>query len=739
MLFKRFPELKKKLYTVLLFLLTALYCTPAFTFSIEHSCLNQNKQFISRYFSGQIRPENIREIGNFFDCIDNTIQLFLNHTRTRNPNYYTQTELRRAMQYMGVRKARAETISKAILNLKTGFIGGSTDRLTLSEIVLCRQILAIFKQKMRAAHSSIPTVLDTLNKKNTQRQKLIEATETIKTNLIDIGQQLSRKTFSSNLSLLDKLPQNIQALGFSNTNLKYWVPSLQLLKQWKNIFLNSPEHIIRSNEWPFLLDSFSQLTALWLYHKRFLAGRSWMDFYVVWHVQYFLSHSLRLVQNAQTKYGGKDISLEDIDTLARKVWFLPYVSTPVFRLGLRSTFCFLLNPITNNSTCTHNMDFQKKNIKISFSDITFTITEEKEIYESKSGNQSDQIKKSHLDILRSYMNSWINTENQMKKASRLPPIFGSPNKWLQRRMDITPDRRLLFYQNRKDDKPFLSHLNWQSHLMRLVTAAYTQRGSGEVNHDLWKIMIREWTALSISLYKDMQWKTFQDLGFQVFKHGDFLTSHSNGDNLLQEEEILELFSLFTSSLSTVISSLELMQNCKSTQPYHLTASCVWNHLQQLPQKVFTGFPRLLNTLSRNEDKKAGYISKLQSSYSTQERLSLKDLFEIFLFIHYQENTLEYLDRDSSEDLNVRELEPLLNTFEDTIIDAVPLIYTKRDAYAFITYLFHFGEVPIFTDHNRISAPLRFNSWLLKPEEWSQLKADQEDILHTLFLMNKSLN
>jgi hypothetical protein len=82
---------------------------------------------------------------------------------------------------------------------------------------------------------------------------------------------------------------------------------------------------------------------------------------------------------------------------------------------------------------------------------------------------------------------------------------------------------------------------------------------------------------------------------------------------------------------------------------------------------------------------------------------------------------------------------LLNTFEDTIIESVPLIYTKRDAYAFITYLFHFGEVPIFTSHNKISAPLLFNNWLLKPKEWLQLKADQEDILHTLFLMNKNLN
>ena len=733
MTFKHLLELKKKLYAGFLFL-AALYCAPVFAFSIEYSCLNQNKQFISHYFSAQVQN---KEIEDFFDCVDNTIQLFLNHTSTGNPSYYTQIELRRAMQYMGVRRAKAEVISKAILNLKTGFIGGSKERLTLSEIILCRQILSIFKQKMKAIRSTIPVVLNTLNKKNTNRQQLINATETIKTNLINMGHQLSKKTFSSNLSLLDKSPQSIQTLGFTSTNLQYWVPSLRLLSQWKNIFLNSPEHIIKNNEWPFLLDSFGQLVTLWLYHKRFLEGQSWIDFSVIQHTQYFLSHSLDLVRNAQIQYKGKDISLHDIDELARRVWFLPYISTPVFRLGLRSIFCFLLNPLTDNDTCKHNMDFKNTNIKISFPDVTFTITETKEIYESKSGNKSDQIKKSHLEILRSYMNSWISTENQMRKASQLPPMFGFPNKWLNRRIDIASGRRLLFYQDRTDDKPFLSHLNWQSHLMKLVTSAYTNRGT-QANNNLWNTMIKEWTAFSVSLYKDMQWQSFQDLGFKIFKHGDFLTSHSNGDNLLQEEEILELFSLFISSLSTVISDLEVMQNCKSTQLYHLNAGCVWDHLEQLPQEVFIGFPKLLKVLSQNEDKKLSYMSTLHSFYSGQELLSLKDLFEIFLFIHYQENTLEYLDKDSSEDLSTRELEPLLNTFEQTIIEDIPLIYTKRDAYAFITFFFHFGEIPIFSDENKISAPLRFNNWLLQPQKW-QLKVDQENILRTLYLINRKLN
>lgn len=729
MIFKYLPGLRKIIYTGFsLFII--FYCTPLFAFSLEYSCLNQNKQFISRYFSGQAKPQ---EIEFFFDCIDNTIQLFLNHTRTKNPNYYTQTEIRRFMQYMGSNRTRAEAISQAMLNLKKGFIGGNKNQLSLSEIILCRQILSIFRQRMRALRFIMPKLINTLNKKNITRQQLINATETMKTNLLALGNQLSKKKFSSDLSLLSQLPKNIETLGFSRTNLKYWRPALRLLSQWKNIFLSSPKQIIQNNEWPFLLDSFGQLATLWLYHKRFLEGRSWINFHAIQHTQHFLSHSMDLARNAQKQYGKRDISLTNIDELARRVWFLPYLSTPVFRLAVRSTFCFLLDPLTNNKTCKYNLDFKNSNTKISFSDMTFTITETKEIYESKSGKKSDQIKKPHLEILKSYLGSWINSENTIRRTSLLPPLFGSPNKWLKRRMDITSDRRLLFYKERTDDHPFLSHLNWQSHLMKLVTSAYTKRGT-KVNHTLWKTMIREWTALSISLYKDMQWQSFQTLGYQIFRHGDFLTSHSNGDKILQEQEILELFSIFMSSLSTVISALDVMQSCKSKKPHYLHTDCIRDHLSHLPQKIFTGFPKLSEELAQDEKKKTSYIDKLHSFYNKKETLSLKNLFELFLFVHYQENTMEYLDRNSSQDLDAWELVSLLDIFESTLIDDIPLIYTKKEAFAFITYLFHYGEIPIFD--KKISSPTQFSHWLLKPEKWKELKADRKDVLHTLFLMNK---
>ena len=733
------PASSKRYYIYsIFFLLITFHGASSFALALEDFCITKNKDFISRYFSAQTSPQEVenllQDLEGFFDCMDNTIQLFLNHTNTGHPDYYTQVELRRFMEYMGATREKAEEISKAILNLKTGFIGGSNDRLTKDEIKFCRTILPILKTRMRDMQSAISTFVKVLNKDTISRKQLLAASTKVYKNLTLLGSQLSSYSFSSQLQLLEHLPQNLQTFDFSSENLKYWGPALSLLSKWNKIFLKSPDNSIQSNKWPVLLDSFAQLSNLWFYYKRFLEGRSWIDNRVIQHTQYFLSHALKWIQDAQRE-AGSGISLNHIDELAQQAWFLPVLSQSIFRLGLRSTFCFVLNPLTSNQTCEYKLDFKAEDINVEFSDLAFTITNEKNIQETKSGNTSNQIKKEHLDTLRSHLNAWIQSENYIRKNSSIPELFGSPHKWIKRKIDVISSRALLVYRNRSHDLPFFSHLNWQSHLMKLVKSAYTNRTQGKVTQKLWNTMIKEWTPFGISLYKDMKWQNFQEVGFQVFKQGDFLTSQSNGNDVLEDEEILELFSLFTSSLSTTLSALATMKACQSVNAYYLYTQCVWDHLQYFPEKIFESFPDLTNIFSQDENKKTSYNSKLITSYNVEGEISFKNLFEMFLFVHYQENMMESLDKDSSHYLSIREVEPLLDTFEQTIIgDDIPLIYSKRGAFAFITYLLHFGEVPVFDTNQPISAPMHFSQWFLQPKKW-QLQVDREDLLHTLFLMN----
>ena len=337
-------DLRKHIHSIF-FLLVSLYCVPSSAFSPEDFCITKHKNFIARYFSAQ---SDLQELENFFDCLDNTIQLFLNHTNRGNPNYYTRVEIRRFMQYMGATRSKAEAISRATLNLKTGFIGGRNDRLTMNEIRLSRTILSILRQRMRAIHSAIPTLVKVLNKENVPRQSLLTATDLIYTNLTVLGSQLSKYSFSSQLHSLENLPQNLQAFDFSSENLKYWRPAVLLLSKWNKFFLKSPNNSIHSNKWPALLDSFASLTNLWFYYKRFLEGRSWIDSYVIQHTQYFLSLSLEWIQKTQKK-NRTGISLHHIDELARQAGFYllhlsPFSTRSAFRI------LFFNSPISKPSS-----------------------------------------------------------------------------------------------------------------------------------------------------------------------------------------------------------------------------------------------------------------------------------------------------------------------------------------------------------------------------------------------------
>ena len=79
--------------------------------------------------------------------------------------------------------------------------------------------------------------------------------------------------------------------------LPYWNHSLSLIKKLEKDFLSPLRRILFKNlNGLNLLQSFGQLTTLWLYHKRFLEGRNWLNTDVIQHTQYFISYALDLVR-----------------------------------------------------------------------------------------------------------------------------------------------------------------------------------------------------------------------------------------------------------------------------------------------------------------------------------------------------------------------------------------------------------------------------------------------------------
>ncbi len=717
--------------------------------SFTESCFYTNerspKVFLLEYFNGQSR---VSDIDSFFNCLNSSIQFFLDHTTGGNSNYYTPREIKHFFMYMGFRKIRSQNMSYALFNIKHSLIGGHANTLTLQEIQTIRHILTTFRHRLKALHPLVPSVLNILKYKNSSQSQVITTSNQLAYHISALGQDLSRLPFYVNVEALKKLAQNINALGFSFRQFKSWNATVDLFIEWKKTF--SPHyssHIIQKQEWPSLLNSFSILMKVWLYYKRFLENRQFLSASSIPHTQHVLSGLLDFVDKSYNSV--ESITWGSIDSLAQKLWFVPSLSQPTFKLIVRSGLCFVLERLSTGESCRHKLKFSNDQsiVTAHFGDLAFELTKNKPVRVSFMGEPGGLLTRKHIQILRKYLQSWIQAEQTLIQSGNLPPVvFGNPRRWLKRNIQLTPDRRLLFHPapqnqvlapvNKQSNRQLMSYLNWQAHLMRFVTSSYSShKNRGGFTQKMWQQLVHEWTPVVLALNPSTVWQDFQPQALSFFSQGDILTSQANGDGVLQEQEALELFSLFISAWKTFTTNKHKLTLCKKKplSPRDQTV-CLMNLFSQYRKDFFTSFPRMQSVLFENA------WGKYSNTFKNFEN-PLDNLFVILMIIYHQENILEYRDKNNSHSLDIMELSPFVSVFYNVLKNNfAPFIYTKRDAFAFTTYLFHYGQSPISIGSTTASikkdvvAPLRFADWIIRPEKWQQQTVSRKDILKVLIAL-----
>ena len=280
--------------------------------------------------------------------------------------------------------------------------------------------------------------------------------------------------------------------------------------------------------------------------------------------------------------------------------------------------------------------------------------------------------------------------------------------------------------------PLMSYLNWHVHLTHFLVSAYHSNGNGILKNDRWFTLVEEWTPLVVSIYKDLSWQDFKRTALNFFSHGDLLTTQANGDNLLQPEESLELVTLASSAINTVALTIGTFNKCKiKNKDYYFQSSCVWRLFQTSSAKVFDGFPGLQRWFTAKLENKDQYIQHIKSFYPSKQ-LSTGDLFKIYIVMHYQENIMEFLDKDRSDELNLDEITPFYYTIADTLAETIPLLQNQEAGLAFFTYLMHFEEIPIYNNStNNLISPVHFSNWLLNPQKRQVLTVNRNKIFFIL--------
>ena len=700
------------------------------------ACFNKDLQFIENYFSGEARYS---DINNFFSCLDRAIQMFLEHTRPINPNYYSRTEIRRFWQYMGFPRVNdARRASVATLRIKKGLIGGHKDKVTLKEIKKLRKVLQALSIRLESFHPYMYLLDHLLSKTPLKRETVLRVSGKLVTNFIALGTDFSHIGINTDLNSLSYLPEDLRVFNLNISTPHYWKNIINLTKQWKFIFSGPPDDIIHSKQWPPLLFSVGSFFSIWFYYNQFLKGKNWMHIDSIQHTQFILSNLLNILYTSKKQFKRSSISLTDVDKLGEQIWAFPFLSSPSFKLGIRTIHCFILEPLSSNKPCNYHLEVQNEDVFINFPDSKFHIDPNKNIFFSYVKNTSSFLKIKHLSIIRTYLNSWIKSENNLRHSNTLPTLFGSLNTWKKRNIDVLYGGHLNFFSNKNINKKHLmSQLNWQSHFMHIMSKSYTLRGT-PLDYDAWDLFIREWAPFSISIYEEITWKTFHQQGLKFFANADMLTSHSNGDGIIQDDELLEVFSISFSAINSLLKKLREFNSCRFKNPYYLDSQCVSKKIKTIPQTFLSNFPVLLKTQFSSLRKSNTYLSSLDQYYAKYPKISIRDLLELFIMLHNQENLIEFLDKDRSQTISSREFFPLLSNFKNTIINKVPFILTDREAFAFMNYLLKFKEIPVLNASASIHSPIYFANWIINPKNW---EADyfREDILGVLVFLNSDFS
>ncbi len=718
---------KRILYS---FLSVFLLCFSGVS-SARQVCITSQSDFLPKYLAGQASGQ---QVDSFFSCLDKMISLFLTFWTGKNPGYYTALEMKRVVQFMGFHPEEAHKISQSVLALKAALQGGSPQILRRSEVVSFQRFLKDLGFYARRLNHPLYVINLALDGHSVSRTHLMKATQALKYDFRNIGQSFFKHQFKGDLQKIKILGKRLSDLGISYA-FPRWGEVINFLQKWKKVILRSSESQVFPKDWPDFMHSLSEIFELGIYYKKFigLRGMGILHASSVQHTQYLSSRILDFMEAAIKNSFYQKVSVDEVRELAEALWLFPVLSSPTFSLSLSAFECFLLNRHKKGEACSHNIRNNNNEVRMDFGNKSFTV-EKAHVFASVSVSPPRFLNMHDVSVLRNYLRSWIQNENFLRKNHTSMDVFGSPNQWLGREISLTSDSRLYFHKRKKTHtKAFLSLLNWQSHLMSFIVHAYSG-GKGTLTLNSWNTFIREWTPLMMSLGVSGSVREFQENSEYLFYHGDFLTTSSNGDGRIQDTEALELFSLFGSAVKTTFLAARSWSHCeKSTGYFH--SSCIKDSLSRFPHEIFGGFPYFRAAMILKGSRyKTRYLS-LITTFFTKDTLSLSDLFDVFLKLHYQENAMEYLDTNRDQVLESKELMPLLRIFEEALIQQMPLINDERDVFAFITYVFYFGIIPVFGD-KQIHTPLHFSYWLLHPEKWQGVQIRRIKLLNALIQINQ---
>ncbi len=225
----------------------------------QTACLNNAGERIGKYLDGKTDPSDIEIM---FQCADDSIQLFLDRTKTNTPGNYQPQELRNFLEkyFIGEDKI-SNALMLETMEFKRSIVGGRGDLLTADELRSLRRIIWGIREQLLKLAPFRPLTLETLGA--LPREKQDDVLRALSQSMADFGALLSQTAADYPTSRLEGLLREFERV-FPGETLRKFVARINLVRAVKPVLLGTSQDQFRPEEWPRFLVTLVKLFGVYV-------------------------------------------------------------------------------------------------------------------------------------------------------------------------------------------------------------------------------------------------------------------------------------------------------------------------------------------------------------------------------------------------------------------------------------------------------------------------------------------
>ena len=225
----------------------------------ETACLNEGGKVIEDYIAGRTGADSLEEM---YQCVDTSIQLFLDRTRTSTPGVYQPIELRNFIEKFFIgRNIVSNALMAETMEFKKSILGGRGDMLTANELRSLRRIMKALKDALVRLDKYRPLTIANLANLDTSAQN--EVLARINSVASDFGTEISLTAGDYSMSRLESLLKEFERV-FPGDGLKNFIVRFPLIRMFKPVLFGTSADEFRGEEWPRFLKAAARILGIYI-------------------------------------------------------------------------------------------------------------------------------------------------------------------------------------------------------------------------------------------------------------------------------------------------------------------------------------------------------------------------------------------------------------------------------------------------------------------------------------------